>query len=130
MDRTQDWVDQAHDDHRHAKNALATGDSSWACQQAAEKAVKAVFPARRMVGWGHVILRLLEELRSEVEIPEALFGRARRLDQYYVLIRYPNGFDAGKPSDYYDRNQAEEAIRDAEDILAFCEGAIGSPGRG
>jgi HEPN domain-containing protein len=44
-----------------------------------------------------------------------------------ILTRYPNGFDEGKPSDYYDRSQAEEAIRDVEDILAFCEGAIHPP---
>jgi len=27
--------------------------------------------------------------------------QAQRLDTYYIPTRYPNGFSAGKPADYY-----------------------------
>jgi HEPN domain-containing protein len=43
--RSKDWIRQAQRDLTHARNALEDGDFEWscfACQQAAEKAVKAV----------------------------------------------------------------------------------------
>jgi hypothetical protein len=44
--RYKDWLRQAQRDISHAQNALEDGDYDWACfaaQQAAEKAVKALF---------------------------------------------------------------------------------------
>jgi HEPN domain-containing protein len=41
------------------------------------------------------------------------------LDRYYIPTRYPNGFPAGAPMDYYDQPTAEEAVRLAGSILEF-----------
>jgi HEPN domain-containing protein len=44
--RYEDWFRQAQRDINHARNALEDGDYDWACfaaQQAAEKAVEALF---------------------------------------------------------------------------------------
>jgi HEPN domain-containing protein len=35
------------------------------------------------------------------------------------MRRYPNGFPAGAPMDFYDQPTAEEAVRRAETILGF-----------
>ena len=46
MERSRDWFDQAEGDLRHARSDVDGGYYEWACfsaQQAAEKAVKAVF---------------------------------------------------------------------------------------
>ncbi len=46
MERSADWMNQAEGDLLHARNDVAGGYYEWACfsaQQAAEKAVKAVF---------------------------------------------------------------------------------------
>jgi HEPN domain-containing protein len=34
------------------------------------------------------------------------------------------GFDAGTPREHYTRREAEQAIADAETIVAFCANAI------
>lgn len=36
------------------------------------------------------------------------------------VTRYPNGFDAGAPRDYYASGEAGQAITDAESVYQFC----------
>lgn len=131
MERSRDWMKQAGRDLEHARQSVRLGHHEWACfsaQQAAEKAVKAVFEARHAEAWGHSVSRLLRAL--EEEVPEDLLEAAAFLDQYYIPTRYPNGFDSGAPMDYYTRTQAEQAIGHAERILEYCGGQIPSSGRG
>ncbi len=48
MERSADWMDQAEGDLDHARHDLEGAFYEWACfsaQQAAQKAVKAVFQA-------------------------------------------------------------------------------------
>jgi len=52
MERSADWMDTAQGDLEHAKSDVEGGFYNWACfsaQQAAEKAIKAVF--QRMGGY-------------------------------------------------------------------------------
>ncbi|HOJ39588.1 MAG TPA: HEPN domain-containing protein, partial [bacterium] len=98
----------------------------FAAQQAAEKALKALYLSRHLEGWGHSVKHLLEEMKEELEISEELLAAGKKLDQYYILTRYPNGFAAGKPADYYTDQDACEAIGHAEKIIEFCEGEIRS----
>jgi HEPN domain-containing protein len=54
--RYEDWFRQAQRDINHARNALEDGDYDWACfaaQQAAEKAVEALFRFLAADAWGH-----------------------------------------------------------------------------
>lgn len=54
--RYKDWWRQAEADLRYACNALADGDYEWSCfaaQQAAEKAIKALFQKLGMDAWVH-----------------------------------------------------------------------------
>ena|SRR3990172_2799574 len=126
--RFQDWFHQAEADLRHARNSLDDGDYEWSCfaaHQAAEKALKAVFLKEGMDAWGHTLTTLIGNLPSTPEpLPETLLNHARVLDKYYILTRYPNGFDSGAPTDYFTEEEARNSIRLAEDILEFCRHKI------
>lgn len=131
--RSADWFRQAERDLAHARHAAECGDHEWACfaaQQAAEKAVKAVFEHLHGEGWGHVISRLLKALPAEVGVPSELLEAALRLDKLYIPTRYPNGFDSGAPGDFYTAGEAQMAIEDAGKIIEFCRRAISEPPAG
>jgi HEPN domain-containing protein len=126
--RAPDWFRQAQADLKHARNALASGDYEWSCfaaQQAAEKAVKAVFWDRGLEAWGHTISALLGELGERIAVAESLVETAKSLDKHYIPTRYPNGFDSGAPTDFYTRAEAETALSHGEEILAFCQDHLG-----
>jgi HEPN domain-containing protein len=126
-DRSKDRLAQAQRDLSHAVDASEGGHFEWACfsaQQGAEKAVKAVYLHRHGEGWGHSVLKLLEGLSDQAQIPESLLDAARVLDKHYIPTRYPNGFDQGFPGDYYTAREASEAIGYARQIVAFCENLL------
>ncbi len=126
--RERDWFRQAEADLELARQAVAGGRHEWACfaaQQAAEKAVKAVHVAFGREAWGHSVTELLRALGESDPAPaEPLLDSAKALDKLYVPTRYPNGLPSGAPADYYTREEAEQAIRHAEAILAFCRGVV------
>ena len=127
--RYADWFRQAEADLRHARNSLEDGDFEWSCfaaQQAAEKALKAVFQKLGMDAWGHTVTALIGNLPDAVAQPsETLVNYARTLDKHYIPTRYPNGFASGAPTDFYTKEEARNAIRNAEAILEFCRDQIG-----
>lgn len=72
MERSRDWLDQAEGDLQHAQSDAEHGFYEWACfsaQQAAEKAVKAVFQKMGAEAWGHSVADLLEELSQTHPVP-------------------------------------------------------------
>lgn len=125
--RAKDWLNQAKRDLEHAENDLTSEFYEWACfsaQQASEKAVKAVFYKLNADAWGHSISMLLRELTKNLVVDESLIKAAKNLDKFYILPRYPNGFDIGMPSDYFTEEDAQGAIEDARQIIQFCEGKL------
>ena len=126
--RYADWFRQAEADLRHARHALEDGDFEWSCfaaQQAAEKALKAVFQKLGMEAWGHTLTALIGNLPPDARPTPELIDCARTLDKHYIPTRYPNSFDTGAPTDFYTRQDAEQAIRCAEALLEFCRRQIG-----
>lgn len=118
---------QARRDLAMARQARDTGFFEWACfisQQAAEKAIKAVYQRSGAVAWGHSVLDLLEGLRQRYEIPADLFKIARSLDRNYIPARYPDGFAVVKPADYFAQEDADDAVSGAERIIQFCDGLL------
>lgn len=127
--RESDWLRQAQRDLEVARTTSQAGQFDWACfaaQQAAEKALKALYQHHHAEGWGHVLARLVEGLvADEAELAQYI-DRAKQLDKLYIPTRYPNGLDAGAPADAYTAGEAEQAIRYAEELVAFCQARCGA----
>lgn len=110
---------------KHAQATIDNEAYEWSCfaaQQAAEKALKALFISLHGDPWGPFILALMEGLPDSTRklVGEALLDSARALDKHYIPTRYPNGFAQGAPMDYYTKRDAEESIGHAKSILEFC----------
>lgn len=119
---------QAESDLRHAHHAKEAGDYDWsafACHQAADKAIKALFQKSNLDAWGHTLSVLLENLPNSVRPESPLVDRAKALDKHYIPTRYPSGFEHGAPVDFYTLREAKHAIQNAEAIVEFCRREIG-----
>lgn len=120
--RARDWFNQAVRDLEQAEDSRRAGRHEWACfaaQQAAEKAVKALHLHLGQEAWGHVIVRLLQELPESVQVPMDLIEKARVLDNFYIPTRCPNAHAEGAPFEHYGPLQSEEAIRYAREVIEF-----------
>jgi len=120
LERSQDWFFEAESDLEHARSDLKHGFYNWACfsaQQAAEKAVKAVFQKKGAEAWGHSVYDLLKELAQALEA-------GLELDKAYIPTRYPNAHPSGSARSRYTAGEAERLIALAEKIIKFCEGLL------
>ena len=127
MDRSKDWLDEANGDLEHALNDLQDGFYNWACfsaQQAAEKAIKAVFQRMGAEAWGHSAADLLKELAKKHDIPGGLSDGALELDKAYIPTRYPNAHPSGSPRSLYTKEEAKRLIGHAENIVKLCSGLL------
>ncbi len=126
-ERSRDWINQAEKDLKVAEELMKDESFEWSCfvaQQAAEKAVKAVFQKLNAAAWGHSIFDLMRILSKKVVVNDDLLNCARSLDKYYVPTRYPNGFESGSPYEYFTRRDAEDAIVCGRRIIEFCKGIL------
>jgi len=124
LERSRDWIAQAEWDLDHARSDLDRGYYDWACfsaQQAAEKAVKAVFQKLGADVWGHSVADLLAELGKRVPVPEELMEGALELDKVYIPARYPDAHPSGAPRERYTRREAQRLVAYAESIIRFCK---------
>jgi len=117
------WLQQAQADLGAAENSLAAGNHDWACfqsQQAGEKALKAVWLFHALDPWGHSLVKLIEDLPEEaIRAPLfAYLSHAKRLDKLYILTRYPNGLPDSIPAEVYTKEEADEAIRTARELVS------------
>lgn len=131
--RPDDWFRQSERDLAHARRALEAGDFEWACfacQQAAEKAVKAVYQQMGAEARGHSVTGLLRVLpqvlppaRAGVVTPAAL-DRARGLDRHSIPARYPDAHPEGAPFEFYTREEAARAVDHADHLIRLCAGLL------
>jgi HEPN domain-containing protein len=127
LERSRDWLREAQGDLEHAKSDMEHGYYNWACfsaQQAAEKAVKAVFQRLGAEAWGHSVADLLQELGQKYAVPPELLDAALELDKAYIPTRYPNAHPSGAPRDRYTKGEADRLVAYAESIVRFCAGLL------
>jgi len=83
------------------------------CQQAGEKAIKALYIAKDIPGGiprKHDLWFLLEQMKNAVKIPESI--AAEKLDPYAIVFRYPG---ENRVDDY----RAKQAINLAKTIVKW-----------
>lgn len=122
------WFEEAEYDLEAAKDAMASERYNWACfifQQAAEKAIKAVYIIRgEDVERVHSIMALVkgDPARGLGGVGEltGLLECAIELDRHYIPTRYPNGVPYGKPYEFYTEKIAEECLDCAQKLIEAC----------
>ena len=110
--RAEDWFRQALRDLEHARASLERETFEWAAfaaQQAAEKAVKAVFQSLGADARGHSVTELLMALPPQAKPAMTLVETAKELDKHYIGPRYPNSYPSGAPMDFYTHGEAQRA---------------------
>ena len=127
------WLKTGEDDLDAAVVLRENGKFPQACfyaQQAAEKALKAIWYYRDADPWGHSIRKLIEDLGN---VDLVLYDRLKSLlragtvlDRFYIPTRYPNGLPELTPGEAYLDEDAEECIRQANQILAAVKSLLPS----
>lgn len=119
IDRSIDWLRQAENDLGWAEDTFSGSRWSQVCyiaQQVGEKALKALAIKRGAAHIrSHSIVDIAKALGENGDVEKA----GRRLDQYYMTTRYPDSLPSGAPFEFFDEEQAAEAISYAKEILAF-----------
>lgn len=131
VERSRDWLNQAHRDIRQAEASLREELYEWACfaaQQAAEKAVKALIQRLGGEAWGHSVASLIDALPEKAR-PSDLREKALELDQAYIPSRYPNAHPVGSPGSLYTKTVAERLIGYAREIINYSQRAISQVNR-
>ncbi|RDV84549.1 HEPN domain-containing protein [Ammonifex thiophilus] len=117
------WLEQAEEDLRWAKHLAQQGGYYLACflsQQIGEKAIKGFLYAQgEEIVLGHSIERLCHQAARWEPLFAEKVKRWAILDGYYVPTRYPNGLPDSIPARVYTEEAAQEAVRLAEEVVAF-----------
>jgi len=124
------WVDTAHEDIDAACVLLDKQKFSHACffaQQAAEKALKALWISIGEDPWGHSLQKLITDLpHAGIKTSmEELIEESAVLDRYYIPTRYPNGLPDLTPGKYYFQKDADLCIESAERIINKVSKIVG-----
>jgi HEPN domain-containing protein len=124
------WLTQAKDEFQDADDLRKRGRFYLALfhfQQAAEKAIKAYLYLKIEsfeVFYTHSVDDLLG-MTLEIDPDFKASVNAKKLDQYYIPTRYPNGLPGGVPSRYFDDpKEAEEAMELAKGVIELVEKKI------
>ena len=122
------WYSQARFDLEAARGSAAAGHWEWACfqaQQAAEKGSTALLLRQgKRQFLSHSIHDLLDEIQKFAPEFESV-SEARRLNEYYIPTRYPNGLPGTVvPHDFYDEKEARECVDLAESVLELISRTI------
>ncbi|MEM2925955.1 MAG: HEPN domain-containing protein [Candidatus Bathyarchaeia archaeon] len=115
---------QAKRDLENAEYELRGGFYEWACflsQQAAEKAIKALFQRIGAEAFGHSVAGLLQRLPEQFKLRKELLEIAKELDKAYIPTRYPNVHPEGAPFELYTEDEARRLIGYAREIIRHCE---------
>jgi len=121
----QAWWEEAASELEGVRDLIATEHyhlAAFFCQQAVEKAFKAlwVYRKKQMPAKTHD----LTELAKGLGAPER-FGRAlKELNPLFATTRYPDAAN-GVPARMFDEEIARARLRDAEEVMAWCRSELG-----
>lgn len=119
------WLAQAEHNLAVAKKHIKNSDFSDACfmaEQTAQVALKAFlyFSGERFINL-HSVTELVKSSAQFNNGFMSLLDSGSKLDQYYIPTRYPDALAGGAiPAEVYKKEQAEEAVEIAEEILDFA----------
>lgn len=123
---TKQWLDMADMDLGVAKHLMENYYPKpleiicYHCQQAAEKAIKAVVISQGTKGGMpklHDLSFLLNQVKNFVNIEEKYYDYADTLTPYGVAVRYPNEL-------FIEEHHAKEAIQYAEEIAQWAHAVM------
>lgn len=116
------WLRQAQYDREAALANLKLGYHAWACflsQQSAKKALKAfLYDHGDGPVIGHSTVGLAGRCAEIDNRFNDLVGDCKRLDQFYIPTRYPNGLPGGVPHEFFDESHSTVAIAALKNIMA------------
>jgi len=126
--RTVDWMEEAKGEFKAAKDLSKTSNYAWCCftcQQAAEKALKAILEHFGSPTAGHSLIALINEVSGLVLVPKEVEAACRMLNRYYIPTRYPNAFPSGAPVHMFYEDDATGALQHAEKVMNFARTVTG-----
>ncbi len=125
------WLGTARSDLSTADILTENERYAHACfhaQQAAVKAVKAVWYSVDADPWGHSVQKLIQDLKQVDEALhttlKAFIRLAAKLDRFYIPTRYPNGLPDLIPEQAFFRDDATAAVAHSESIVAASEAIV------
>jgi len=116
------WLDFAKYDFKSAKwqyKGKFYTSTCYACQQSAEKSLKALalFTTDK-IPHIHSLQDLIKIIKQKLDI-SSIEDDAKELDKYYITTRYPGEY--GGPDGLYGPKDAQSAIKSAHNILSFVQ---------
>ncbi len=126
LEEARKWISYASDDLGVAKHLFQTyypkplAIICFHCQQASEKAVKALiilYGSQGGMPRKHDIYLLLNQIKNMVQIDEKYYDYADVLAPYGVAMRYPNELSL-------EERHAEKAIDMAEEFVDWARGIL------
>lgn len=120
------WITAARSDLAAANDLYTHGhyhQCAFHAQQAAEKSLKGLLRLLGHVPWGHSCSDLLSQVEEMLpnQVFPGLTAAVERLDSHYIPSRYPDAFPSGVPADHYNEGEAQQALDDAQAIIALAK---------
>ncbi len=117
------WMRQSEYDLESARLMMNEGFYSQACfmsQQVAEKTLKALAYYRGDSDVrGHTLRALVSSLETSYPELSRFHEMTETLESYYIPTRYPDALPSGAPFEVYLYEDAQEALKNAEQIFNF-----------
>jgi HEPN domain-containing protein len=99
--------------------------SLFLCQQSAEKALKAFIYFKEEEHLHTHSVSDLIKLAGKIDNDFNSIKNAKRLDDYYIPTRYPNGLPGGIPAKHYDDpDEAKWALELSQEIIRLVRSKI------
>jgi HEPN domain-containing protein len=123
------WLTQAEHDLQVANYDFQGGFYAAACfdaQQTPEKALNAFLIAMgERVVLGHSVAELIQRCETYESSFAPLRSKAGKLDRFYLPTRHPDSLPGGIPSQVFDKEDGEEALRVAADVVEKTKKLMG-----